>query len=71
MTLYDFLNMAMEDDYTINIYHIDGGAEMFHQESVKDIITKMEEDESIKDLLGAPVESWDINEHQELTINID
>ncbi len=64
ITLRDFLELAMDDCYTINIYSIGKGKEI-HQKEVSEI---MERD----DIIDEYVRSWDIEyTTKELCINID
>lgn len=68
ITLEDFLNLAMDDFYKINIYDGDKEEEIYTQESVDEIIDDLQDNDI--DTLFRDVQSWDINENKELTINI-
>lgn len=67
ITLDDFLYLAMDEYYAINIYDTDKGIETAHQVELRDI-----DDET----RGRTIASWDIDYYAkdgqyELTINIE
>lgn len=72
ITLRDFLDLAMEDYYKINVFYNNTGVELLHQVEVGEV-----EDElsniGCQELIDETIGSWDINEFEdskELTINI-
>jgi hypothetical protein len=69
ITLGNFLQLAMDDYYTINIYFIDEEAELIHQAEVREIEEKLEE-LGKSYLMFEAVASWDLGSRNELTINI-
>jgi hypothetical protein len=71
ITLDDFLMLAIESDYKINIFDTETGTEILHQCEIGNID---EELEKIKkdDLLFHYIASWDIDYiTKELCINIE
>lgn len=64
--LIDFLELAMDDFYKINIYDITNGEEVVHQKEVGEV-------KEMDDLLYKDILSWDICEenNNELCINIE
>ena len=72
MSLYNFLELAMDDYYKINVFYTNTGEEILHQVEVGEIREKLENEEMV-DLLYNDVVSWDINEenNNEFTINIE
>lgn len=72
MSLYNFLELAMDDYYKINVFYTNTGEEILHQVEVGKIEEELENN-SMGDLLYNYVVSWDINEesNNEFTINIE
>lgn len=68
--LEDFLQLATDDFYKINIYYTNTGVEITHQLSISDTIDYLQENDDLIDLLLCDVVSWDINEDNQLTLNI-
>ena len=63
ITLYDFLQLAIEDDYKINIFDNEKGEEVAHQIELSEI------DDALQDRIIA---SWDIEYiTKELCINLE
>lgn len=60
MILYDFLNLAMDDSYEINIFECESGKELYHQEEVSYIVNDLEE-KGKTDLLYSEIQTWDID----------
>ena len=74
MTLYDFLQLSMDDYYKINLFYTNTGTELLHQVEVGEIENELEKI-GCEDLINADFESWDLcyyehDEKEELTINI-
>lgn len=66
MVLYDFLNLAIEDYYKINIFLCDSGEEICHQKEINEIMDILD-----TDLLYSEIQSWDIDyATKEFCINI-
>lgn len=63
MTLYDFIQLAIENDYKINIFDTETGEEVAHQVELNEISD---------DLLERCIASWDIDYiTKEFCINIE
>lgn len=72
ITLYDFLHLAMEDYYLVNIFYNNTGTELLHQVEISQVEEQLEE-LGYEDLMFHEVGSWDIIEtkNNEFTLNID
>ena len=72
ISLYDFLDLSMDDYYKINIFDIEKGEEILHQIEVGNIEKELEKINR-EELLTHTIGSWDINEENEnqFTLNID
>ena len=65
MTIYDFLEMAMDDFYKINIYDTRDFKEIVHQKEVGEI-------KEMDDILDKYILSWDIEETtKEFCLNVE
>ena len=71
MTLRDFLELAMDDYYKVNIFYNNTGVELLHQVEVGSIEEELEKIDC-NDLMDATIGSWDICEeaNNEFTLNI-
>ncbi len=71
MTLRDFLELAMDDYYKINIFYNNTGVELLHQVEVGGIEEELENIDC-SDLMDETITSWDICEERnnEFTLNI-
>lgn len=72
ITLRDFLDLAMEDYYKINVFYNNTGVELLHQVEVGEVEDELEKIDC-QELIDETVGSWDIDEfedNKELTINI-
>lgn len=71
MTLRDFLELAMDDYYKVNIFYNNTGVELLHQVEVGNIEEELENIDC-GDLMDETVGSWDICEeaNNEFTLNI-
>lgn len=71
MNLYEFLDMAIDDDIAINIYDCEKGDEILHQVELSQIEEKAEE-KNIDNILDKQVASWEIDYlTKDFTINIE
>lgn len=74
MTLRDFLELAMDDCYEVNIFYNNTGVELLHQVEVGNVEEELEKIDCV-DLLDETIGSWDIgyfdgDEKEELTLNV-
>lgn len=72
ITLRDFLDLAMEDYYKINVFYNNTGVELLHQVEVGEVEDELSNIDC-QELIDETIGSWDINEfedNKELTINI-
>ena len=72
ITLRDFLELAMDDYYKINIFYNNTGVELLHQVEVGEVEDELSNIDC-QELIDETIGSWDINEfedNKELTINI-
>lgn len=75
MTLRDFLELAMDDCYEVNVFYNNTGVELLHQVEVGNIEEELEKIDC-SDILDNTVGTWDIGYYDcdnkdELTINVD
>ena len=72
MKLIDFIELAMDDYYKINIFYTNTGEELIHQKEVGKIIDYMYEN-NLNDILYHDIASWDICEenNNEFCVNVD
>jgi hypothetical protein len=71
MTIYDFIYMATDDFYKINIYDIEKGTEILHQVELSQI-EKQAEEKGINNILDKQIASWDIDDFsKDFTINVE
>lgn len=75
MTLYDFIFIACDESYKINVWYCNTGEEILHQVEVGSIQEELEKI-GCEDLMDCDVMSWDIayfsgDDKEEFTINID
>lgn len=70
ITLEDFLQLAMDDFYKINIYSIEDNKELLQQVELNSIEEELQKI-SKEELLHQDIASWDIDENTKyFTINI-
>lgn len=71
MTLRDFLELALDDYYKVNIFYNNTGVELLHQVEVGKVEEEME-NIGCGDLMDETISSWDICEEasNEFTLNI-
>lgn len=71
MTLRDFLGLAMDDYYKVNIFYNNTGVELLHQVEVGKVEEEME-NIGCGDLMDETISSWDICEeaNNEFALNI-
>lgn len=71
MSLRDFLELAMDDYYKVNIFYNNTGVELLHQVEVGNIEDELEKIDC-SDLMDETIGSWDICEesNNEFTLNI-
>lgn len=68
MTLYDFLMLACDDSYKVNLFDCLIGKEVAKQVEIRDLMRE----EEYADYLDCDVASWDIDYvTKELCINLD